>query len=248
MTLPAGPGAPAPDAQAALAEATAACRPVSTISLELAVSGSVGGRRVRGRLLAGLAAPAAARLEAVAPLGQPLFVLVARGDQARLLLPRDDRVLDDGPPEAVLEALAGVALDAAALRVTLTGCAVSPDWSQARQVGSDWRLMPDGAGELYLHRERSALPWRLVAAVHRPPDGASWRAEYRDFQGGLPRAVRLASLDSTRFNLTLVLSQVDVNAPLGPDVFTIRVPPTAQPMTLEELRARGPLGSPSDAR
>lgn len=247
MRLPSAPGQPAPDAGAAVAEATGACRSLSTVSAELAVSGSIGGRRVRGRLLTGLAAPASARLEAVAPLGQPLFILVARGDDATLLLPREDRVLENGRPDAVLAAVAGVPLDAAALRVTLTGCVVSPDWSRARQIGSDWRTMPDGPADLYLHREGGA-GWRLVAAVHRAPDGASWRAEYRDFQQGLPRAVRLASLESKRFDLSLVLSQVELNVPLAPEVFTIRLPAGARPMTLEELSESGPLASPSHDR
>src|SRR5207247_11119018 len=122
LKLPSGAGTPAPDAAGALAEATAACRTVSTITAEMAVSGSVGGRRLRARLLAGLASPASARLEAVAPFGPPLFFFVARGGDATLYLPRDDRVLEHGRPAAVLEAIAGVPLDAADLRVTLIGC------------------------------------------------------------------------------------------------------------------------------
>ena len=57
MKLPSGPGAPAPDAGNLLAEATRACRGVRTLTAEIAVSGSVGGRRMRGRLSAGVAAP-----------------------------------------------------------------------------------------------------------------------------------------------------------------------------------------------
>ena len=60
MKLPAGPGTPAPDVREAVAEATAACRSVSTITTEIAVNGSVAGHRLRGHLLAGLAAPASA--------------------------------------------------------------------------------------------------------------------------------------------------------------------------------------------
>ena len=54
---------------------------------------------------------------------QPLFFFVATGDDATLLLPRDDRVLEHGRPDAVLEAVAGVPLGAADLATTLTGCA-----------------------------------------------------------------------------------------------------------------------------
>ena len=67
---------------------------------------------MRGRLLAGLAAPASARLEAVAPFGPPVFIFVARDDEATLLLPRDRRVLEHGRPTAVLDAVAGVPMSA----------------------------------------------------------------------------------------------------------------------------------------
>ena len=78
LKLPSGPGAIAGDGRAAMEEATAACRRVSNITLEMSVAGSVGGHRLRGRLLAGLARPDSIRLEAVAPFGQPVFILTSR--------------------------------------------------------------------------------------------------------------------------------------------------------------------------
>jgi hypothetical protein len=238
---------PAPDAAAALMEATAACRAVSTLTAEVAVSGSVGGRGLRARLSAGLAAPASARLEAVAPFGQPLFFFVARGNDATLLLPRDGRVLEHGRPEAVLEAIAGVPLDAASLRVVLTGCADAPDLTRARQIGADWRVVPDGPREVYLRRDAKGGPWRVVAAVNREADAPTWRGEYRDFSTagagkGLPQTVRLASVGSNRFDLRLALSQVAINEMLDAAVFTLQIPAGAVPTTLEELKTSGPLG------
>ena len=119
VKLPSGRGEPAPDASDVLTAATAACRPVTAISLELSVSGSISGRRVRGRLLAGLTRVGAVRLEAVAPVGQPVFVLTnAFGfaqPGANLLLPRDNRVLERGQFETVLEAVSGVPLEAPVL-------------------------------------------------------------------------------------------------------------------------------------
>jgi outer membrane lipoprotein-sorting protein len=250
MKLPAGPGAPASDAATAIAEATAACRDVSSLSAEVAVSGSVGGQRVRGRLLAGVAAPASARLEAVAPFGQPLFIFVSTGGDATLLLPRDNRVLEHGRSDAILEAIAGVPLDAAALRRALTGCASAPDAARAQQFGDDWRVVPDADGDVYLRRDARTAPWHIVAVLHRQP--AEWRAEYHDFApGGLPRTVRFRSGDAKRFDLQLALSQVDVNPALGPEAFRVTVPRDAEPISLQELRASGPLGgapSKSDAR
>jgi hypothetical protein len=259
MKLPSGPGAPAADAADAIAEATAACRAISTISAEIAVSGSVGGQRLRGRLLAGLAPPASARLEAVAPVGPPVFIFVASGGDATLLLPRDDRILEHGPPAAVLEAVAGVPLDAAELRAALTGCAQAPAHAQGRAMGPDWRRVPDGPTELYLQRDRQTSRWRLVATLHHAPAGspqtgdpsassgparaesrADWRAEYRDFQNGVPQSVHLVSVDGKRFDLTLALSQVEANVPLGPEVFRVQIPRSATPITLDELRDARP--------
>jgi len=240
--LPSGPGAPAPDAREAIEEATSACRRVSTLTLEIAVRGSIGGRRARIRLSAGLARPASMRLEAVAPFGQPIFILVANEDAATLLLLRDQRVLEHGRPDAVLEAIAGVPLDASALRAVVTGCAVAPDPARARALGETWRVAPDGADEVYLRREGTAAPWRLVATVHRA-SGAGWRAEYRDFETGLPRSIRLVSALAGRFDVQLTLSQLDVNTPLDANAFTVRIPRTAQPISLEELRQSGPFSA-----
>jgi hypothetical protein len=243
MKLPSGPGAPAPDAAAAIAEATAACGAVKTISADIAVSGSVGGQRLRGHLLTGLAAPASARLEAVAPVGQPLFIFVASDNDATLLLPRDDRVLEHGPPAALLEAVTGVPLDGAGLRAALTGCTAAA-LTQGRKLDEDWIVVHAGSTDLYLYRDPKVPRWRLVAALHRRSGAdareAEWRAEYRDFQDGLPRAVRLVNAGGTRFNLSLTLTQVALNEPLGPEVFRVEIPPSAERITLDELRHARP--------
>lgn len=244
MKLPSGPGLPAGDAADAIAGATAACRAVSTLTAEIGVSGSVGGQRLRGRLLAGLAPPSSARLEAVAPAGPPIFIFVASGTDATLLLPRDDRMLEHGPPAALLEAVAGVPLDGADLKAALTGCAQAPDHARGRALGPDWRMVPDGPTDLYLRRDRQASTWRLVTTVHHAPAGSApaggWRAEYRNFQNGLPQSVHLVSVEARRFDLTLALSQVDTNVPLDGDVFRVQIPRSARPITLDELRHARP--------
>jgi len=239
MKLPAGPGAPAADAADAIADATAACRAVSTMSAEIGVSGSVRGQRLRGRLLVGLAPPASARIEAVAPAGAPVFILVASSQDATVLLPRDDRVLEHGPAAPVLEAVAGVPLDPVDLKAALTGCAQAPDSAHGRSFGNDWRVVPDGPTELYLHRDRKIGRWHVAAVLHRGEGGrGDWRAEYRVVQEGLPRSIHFAG--GQRFDLILTLSQVSLNEPLGPDVFRVRIPPSAEPITLDELRHARP--------
>jgi len=241
MKLPAGAGTPATDAADVVAQATAACRAVNTVTLEMAVSGSAGGHRLRGRLTAGLAKPASARLEAVAPFGQPLFVFVANAGDASLLLPRDRRILEHGSPADVLEAVSGVPLDAVGLRALVTGCAGAPDSADAVAFGDTWRAAPDGADNVYFRRQSAGDPWRLVATVRRN----AWRAEYSMFDNNLPHLVHIVSQPAGRFDLQLDLSQVEVNVTLGPEAF--RLPQTGgrepvSPISLEELRRSGPLG------
>jgi len=246
MKLPAPGGAPAADARDALMQATDACRSVNTLSAEIGVSGSVGGQRLRGRLLVGVAAPASARIEAIAPFGQPVFIFVARGGDATLLLPRDDRVLEHGKPEAVLAAVTGLPLDAADLRRALTGCVALPQAAEGRTAGDDWRAVTVDRSTVYLHRDAASQPWRLVAIEHKPADAGEWRAEYRDHQNGQPRSVRLVSRDGRRFDLRLALSQVDVNTSLGAEVFRVEIPPRAVPISLRELEDAGPLRAASE--
>lgn len=245
MTLPAGPGAPAADARDALTEATAACRAVSSLTADASVSGSAGRQRLRARLNLGVQAPASARLEAIGPFAHPLFTLAARGDAATLLLNDDNRILQGGRPAEVLEALTGVPLDAAGLRDALTGCSL-PDAgaSEGRQLGEDWRVVQDESRSLYLNKNPRAAPWRLVAAVHRAGASPEWRAEYHDFVDGLPRTIRLVSSDPGRFSLRLELRDVELNLPIPPEAFEVSVPPSAQPITVDELRRAGPLRPP----
>jgi len=88
-------------------------------------------------------------------------------------------------------------------------------------------------------------PWQLVAMLHNPRGAAGWRAEYRDFDRGLPRGIRLISLERNRFDLRLALSQVDVNTPMGAEVFEVDVPGDARPITIDELREAGPFARTS---
>jgi len=255
MKLPAGPGAPAPDAADALAQATSLCRGIRTLTAELAATGKAAGSRFRGRLSVGVAAPASARIEAVAPFGPPVFIFVATNDDATLLLPRDDRILEHGRPDEVLNAVAGVPLNAADLHLTLTGCAPPFPQPVGRERGSNWRVLTDSgtenrepgseADELYLHRDGASQPWRLVAVMHRRSTQSAWRAEYRDHQNGVPRLIRVASVDADRraaaaFDLTLRLTQVETNVPLDAGVFRVEIPRSATPITLDELRDARP--------
>ncbi|MBI3401344.1 MAG: hypothetical protein HY048_07960 [Acidobacteria bacterium] len=251
MRLPSGPGEAAPDTTDALAQATRACQAVRTITAEVAVTGSANGRRVRGRLSAGVAASGSARLEAVAPFGAPLFIFVATGGDASLLLSRENKVFEHGHPDTVLEAAAGVPLGAEDLLRVLTGCSPSEVLRDGRRTGSDWRIATTMSGDdMYLRRDSGSAPWRLVAIVRRASADRAWRAEFREPRSdGLPRSIHVASVAAGRigaaFDLQLVLSQVETNVPLAAEVFTFRVPASASRMTLDELRQTGPLAAKS---
>ncbi|MBM3771425.1 MAG: hypothetical protein FJW27_09100 [Acidimicrobiia bacterium] len=239
--LPSGPGEPAPDAASAFGAAVTACRNVTSLTAEMAVRGTAAGQRLRGRVLVGVAAPASALLDAAAPFGASLFIYAAHEGDATLLLPRDQRVLPHGDPASVLEAVAGVPLDPTDLRRTLTGCTVEGEPQSGRAFGASWRLVTVNGDEAYVRRANGV--WRLVALVHHGSGGRGWRADYADFQGDLPRTIRLTSADDARrFDLHLRLSQVEVNPTLGTEVFALRVPPTLSPISLEELRQAGPMG------
>jgi len=244
LKLPTGAGTPVAvsEARAALEQATAECRSVKTLTAEIAVSGSAAGQRLRARLLAGVAAPASARLEATAPFGAPFFIFVSTGDDATLLLPRDSRVLVHGRPDAVLDAIAGIPLTTADLARALTGCAVpEAPLRAAVQFGDTWqRLSDEGGAEVYISRQTASAPWRL-STVSTP----GWRIDYPERRDGVPAAIRLASVDpdrktGKRFDLRMTLSQVETNTTLGAAVFEVDVPKSAVPITLDELRHARP--------
>jgi hypothetical protein len=232
-SLPTGAGIPFPGFASAYEQAVQECRDVKAITAELALSGRAAGTKLRGRINAGFAAPDDIVLEGVAPFGKPVFVLVGRGGQATLWLPRDDRVLRGEPAEAIVEALAGVALTPVQLRAAVDGCGlgvVSP--TAARAYGDEWAALDAPSGTVYLRRLQGR--WRVAAAVH---DGIT--VQYGEFAGATPRVVYIRTSTS---DLALELSQVDVNVPIDPRAFAIEIPPSAAPLTLQELRRAGPLG------
>jgi hypothetical protein len=222
MKVPSGPGAPAPDAADALRQATAVCSGIRTLTAEVAASGKVTGRRF--------------------PFGSPIFILAANNDDTTALLPRDDRVLQHGRSADVLDAVAGVPVGASDLHAVLTGCAPAVSQPEGRALGTDWRRLTDtSGGVLYLRRTGATQPWQLVTVI-----GSRWRAEFRDHLNGLPRSMRITDAgrsgvaSGALFDLTLTLSQVETNVPLGAEVFRVDVPPTARPITLDELRRARP--------
>lgn len=243
VALPSGAGTTFPEFASAYADATSECRGVNTMTLRIGLSGRAGATKLRGRIDAGLAAPAQVRLEGFPPLSfgaKPFFVMVARGDDATLLLPRDGRVVRGSPPPAIIEALAGVSLGAEDLRSVLAGCGlVSGAAAGGRLYQDGWAAIDTGA-DTTVFLQRVGARWRVAAASRAP-----LTIHYADFASGRAATVRLetgAEAGGGGADLTLKMSDVEINVPLESAVFDLDVPPDATPLTLEELRRAGPLG------
>jgi hypothetical protein len=237
IALPSDPGAPLPDFVDVYRTLTASCGGVRTFTAELGLSGRAGGNRVRGRAIVGFARPDSLRLEGVAPFGPPAFILAARGANATLLLPRDDRVVRQAPPDQILEALTGVALSPADLQAVLTGCAIpiaTPVAGRLHQSG--WASIDLDSGAM-VYLEREGAQWRLRAGRHR-----EWQIEYPSWQGMFPSAVRLISLrPGVDVDLTAAVSQLETNVQIDEAAFTVAVPAGASELSLAQLRQAGPL-------
>src|SRR5688500_11347800 len=149
-SLPGGSGTPFPEYQAAYDEAVKECRAARTLVAELGLSGRAGTQRLGGKIVAGFAEPAAVRLEGVV-LGRTVFILVSKDAGGTLLLPRDDRIVRDAPPEAIIEALAGVPLTPAELRAAVAGCGLGVGTpASGRALTSDWTVVDAGGEVTYL--------------------------------------------------------------------------------------------------
>jgi hypothetical protein len=211
---------------------------VKTITASMALSGKAGTTKLRGRIDAGFAAPGRLRLEGIPPFGRPVFILVADAARATLVLPRDERVLRDAPPDRIVEALAGVPLGADALRTLVSGCGFMP------RAPVDGRTYPNGwaavsAGDLTTFLRRAGDRWQIAAATR-----GAITATYADYLNGRPSTIRVRAESGGRLtaDLTLRLSDVETNVTLDPKTFDADIPEHAVPITLDELRRAGPLG------
>lgn len=237
VPLPTDPGSPLPNFSEIHAEVTKACRGARTLTAELGLRGRAGTRRLSGRLIGGFQRPASMRLEMVAPFGPAGFILVTTGENAVLLLPRDERVVRGETAEAILGALTGVALGPADLQALLTGCIV-PD---SRAVGgrlhtNGWASIDlEGGATMYLRRMGA---WQISAGRRN-----GWEVEYPMWQGAFPQVIHLQSAgQALNVDMTATLSQIEVNTDLTPATFSVDIPAGTAPLSLDELREAGPLG------
>jgi len=243
INLPSGTGSPFPDATASYADAVRDCRSVQTLSASLSLSGRAGSTKLAARIDAGFASPSRLRLEGyprIAFGGRPFFVLVADGSDATLVLTRDNRVLRGAPPSAIIEALTGIALTPDDMRSLMAGCAFATgEPRDGRSFDHDWASVQTGAVTVFLRRLQNQ--WRIAGARR-----GSLQIEYSEFAGSRPTAVRLHTTSSPGVvpaDLSIRMSQIEMNTTLENNVFNVEVPKDAAPLTLEELRRAGPLGA-----
>ena len=232
---PTGSARQDPTAIAAFTQATRQCAGLKTLTAELRLSGRAGDEKLRGTLHTGLASPASVRVEAVAPFGQPFFILAGRDNRATLLLPRDGQILRDAPVPDVLAHLTGLSLSATDLRLILTGClseAAQP--SNGRAFAGNWRAVDLETGIVAYLRPVDRVP-AIVAADH-----GNWRVDYAMHRNGFPRQVRIRSV-SGEVDMTAALEQVEVNVGIDPRAFEVEAPANAMPITLAHLRSVVPL-------
>jgi hypothetical protein len=238
---PAGAATADPTAVDAFTQATAACKGLKTMTGALRLSGRAGTERLRGTLLTGLAAPASVRFEGVAPFGQPFFILAARDNRGTLFLPRDNRVLKDAAVPDVVGRLTGVTLSAPDLRFVLTGClAEGVTATDGKSFPGGWQsvtLAGDGVNVPMTAYLRTMNGTRVVVAADR----GEWRLDYANHLSGFPRSVRIRSAEGGTIDLSAVVDELEINTGIDDKAFDVTVPPTAAPMTLDDLRAVAPL-------
>jgi hypothetical protein len=234
-TPPAGPGSPAPEAAEALDEAVRACRGATTFAGTTRLSGRVGDDRVPGvGIVTGVTRDGGIRLQARAA-GRDIFVLAGRADAATLLLTQDNDVLDERADE-IVEALVGVRIGPARLLAMVTGCVTTDATAGEASRVDDTLVITTPGGVIYLVGGDGA--WRVRAGRF---DGLTLQIDA--WGPTFPARMRLSS-DPGRtpgVDLRIEVEPSRVNDVIAPEAFQVNVPPDARRITLEDLRAAGPL-------
>ena len=269
FVAPRGPGVPAPDASAIWSTLAASCRSTTSYRSEFALTGQIGGRRIRGlasaRLFTALDASGNIGLEASVS-GQLLFRLGGAADKAVLLL-RDQNRVATARPEEILEALIGVPVSPARLLAIVSGCVTTaePVERAARHDGLLEILTADGtvyltaaantwqvrAGRFGSSTRLGAVPSAVPGAGPSTSLGTSELVvDYGTFVKGLPRDIRIASTSAgnAAVSLNLRVQAVQTNGDLDPALFRVTIPEGATPISLEELRQVGPLAEDAASR
>jgi hypothetical protein len=232
---PAGPGVPATNAADVWKEATSACAEVKNVNATLRVSFRQGRLRSPGLTVAAIATAAGQlRLE-----DQSVFAMAGTAANARLVL-RQDRRYVDGRAEDIVEAFVGARIGPERLLAVLSGCFThapnSAKTTDALQYGS-LISVPAPDGQVFLKRVSDR--WHVTAGK-----APGLVVEFRSFDGYWPMSWRAASTEAASDPVILDVTIEDrvVNDPqINPAAFQVATPANATPITLEDLRANGPL-------
>jgi hypothetical protein len=233
---PSGPGAAVPDGAGRWAAVVDACRNVRTYRARLGLSGTVANRHIPGFASAvlGLAVTSAGEIGLEARVsGQLVFTMAGTAEHARLFLVDDQRVVD-APADAMVDALIGVPIGPARLLAVLAGCVSTSDtMNEAARYGNVLRVV---SGDTTVFLEDRNGGWTVRAG-----DAPGLQVDYQAIDNGQPRrlAIRSAPGAEPRVSIVLHVDDAEINRPLPASVFTVRVPDTATPMSIEELRASG---------
>jgi hypothetical protein len=237
FAVPTGAGTPAPDAATAWSQATEACRSARSLSAELRISGQAGRQKLHSATLHGAVTSGdQIYFEMPVPFGAPGFILAGTGDRATLLLPRDKRVLH-ARAEEIVEALVGLKLGPRQLLALLAGCVDQTEQIALPQRFGDLVAVSTPAGRVFLRQ--GVTGWRVAAA-----STATLVVDYQQVDSLWPVRVRITSAAGTTppLDISLGLSQIEVNGQLAPSIFSLDVPNDTTPLTLQQLRDAGPLG------
>ncbi len=232
---PAGPGEPFPEAATAWAQATRACHGASTYAATMHVHGKVGRESLNATIIGLVTRADQISLSMPVMFGAPAFVLGGTADAATLWLPRNKQMLNARADE-ILEALTGLKLGPRALLAVLTGCGGQADVITSSARYADLGAISTADGRMFV-QNRDAR-WRVTRGLT-----AGLIVEYSDPQGDWPRMVRVTTDTGHEpvVSLTLTLEEIDVNLPHEARDFVVRPNADAQPITLDDLRAAGPL-------
>ena len=232
---PAGAGAPFPEAAAAWTDAARACRSASTYAATIHVHGHAGPDRLNATMIGLVTGADEISLTVPVIFGAPAFVLGGTATTATLWLPHDHRVVVARADE-IVEALTGLRLTPRALLAIFTGC-VGQSQTMVESARYD-RLGAITSDDARVFVERDAGGWHITRGVT-----AGLIVEYRDIQAEWPRSLRVTTPpDRTpAVDLTMTLEQIEVNVTHPPRDFVVSYARDAVPMTLEDLRAAGPL-------
>jgi len=200
------------------------------------LSAQVGDERFPGiTVFSGLTDTGSFLLQGRAGVGQRIFDLAGQSGGATLVLYRERRYVE-GPADGILEALVGIRVGPERLLALLTGCVTLSEAVVRAARHDDLLEIDTGDGRVFLRRRDGR--WEPRAGV---VDGVE--VEFTRIVGGWPQEVNILTGpgQTPPASLRAILEEVRINVDLNPAAFDLAVPENAVPITLDELRAGGPL-------